>query len=460
MRHRRSIAALTILLLALALAPASALSSPSLRGQTPTTPAGSGPPVAPVDCEGPAPDAEPGTTEWRERDLANVWCTSERHLDQAQHPNMVLPAEGGTRALPDAYRDPGRHDGVRFRYEPVTIAGLDAEVYRPCPTDESVCPDLPEGLGRFDGPYPAAILIHGLTARKEFNWFASQPLAEAGYLVVAFKSAGVGPTVAEAEAVLDWLTAGEHPLAADADPTRIGIAGHSQGGGVSSTLGQRDDRIGAIVGWDQYTGSLGENPDTPTLFILADYLTWPGHPQPYLNPPDPEQHRGDGGFDRLVESGVDAMRLALRASAHLDWTPSQLSGSRYAELVTVYYTLAWFDRYLRGADDPDLAQDAFARLTAEVFDDSADRHNISQGFFDPTQALASADPLYGGNVPYSIAGLPVADRLSFYFLSKCSLSAPRPGGSAPGLRAASDDMRTEGCRGERGPGQPRVHAPR
>ena len=105
----------------------------------------------------------------------------------------------------------------------------------------------------------------------------------------------------------------------------------------------------------------------------------------------------------------------------------------------MYFTTAWFDRYVRGDDDPAAARSGYLRLTAAVFGDSADVHQISQGFYDPARATAAGDP-YAGNVPYSIAGMPIADRLSFYFLGKCDLSIP---GTAD--RAESDDIRREGC---------------
>ena len=93
------------------------------------------------------------------------------------------------------------------------------------------------------------------------------------------------------------------------------------------------------------------------------------------------------------------MKVVLRAATHLDWTPSEPAGNRYAETVSVYYTLAWFDRYLRGAGDPAVADQAFRRLTADRFDDYADRHNISQGLYDPARAAAHPDDPYAGNVP-------------------------------------------------------------
>jgi len=166
----------------------------------------------------------------------------------------------------------------------------------------------------------------------------------------------------------------------------------------------------------------------------------------YETAPDPDGpgNKGDD-FLRLEAADIDTMQIPLRAALHLDWIPSQLSGNRYAEAVSIYYTLAWFDRYVRGATEPEAAADAFERLTAATFDDSADRHNISQGIFDPDLA-SSTDP-YAGNVPYRIAGLRVADRLSFYFRAKCFLTVP---GSSDTV--ISTDVRREGCEAPARPG--------
>ena len=63
------------------------------------------------------------------------------------------------------------------------------------------------------------------------------------------------------------------------------------------------------------------------------------------------------------------------------------------------------------------------RLTATKFDDSADVHSIGAGVFDAT-AHDPADP-YSGNIPYEIAGIPVPDAVSFYYLSQYSLRDPQ-----------------------------------
>lgn len=393
------------------------------------------PPDEPVDCLGAVQEAAPGTPEWDELNADNAYCARERDQDKPAHGVLDQTAPA------DAYREPIRHDGVRFRYDTTTIGGLDAEVYRPCAA--GACPDLPDGLETFDPPYPAVVIFHGGAANSSLYWWASQPLAEAGYLVVAFDSPA-GPTLDDASTVVDWLH-GDDPLAAEYDGERLGIAGHSRGGVVVSEFGQRDPRVSTVVSWDraQSTPLPTDLPlHTPTLLMFADYNCQQVpicEPEAYDTAPNPDGpgNKGDD-FLLLQEAGVDTMQVPLRAVLHLDWVPSQLSGNRYAEAVTVYYTLAWFDRYVRGATEPDVAADAFDRLTATEFDDSADRHNISQGIFDPD--MAEPDDPYAGNVSYRIDGLPVADRLSFYFRAKCSLTAP---GKSDAV--TSDNIRTDGC---------------
>jgi len=415
--------------------------------------------TGPLDCEGPVSDAQPNTPEWFQRELNNIYCARQRHDDQALHPVTPLPLSSemfgiAPMSLTDAYREPARHNDRRFRFDEVTITNrngeaLATEVYRPCAAGSC---ELPGGLRAFEPPYPAVVVLHGGGSRKELHWWSSQTLAEAGYMVVTFN--GAAGDLENAEDVLDWLLAtpgaptdaGEHnPFWQELDRARIGLAGHSMGGQAASVLGQTDPRVSAIVSWDRGTGlQLPAELHTPTLFFVADYACQANpvcQPEPY---PEPPQGEGPGERGREYEivhdAGVDAMKIVLRATTHLDWTLSEPSGNRYGEIVSVYYTLAWFDRYLKGARDLGAARQAFDRLIATSYDASADHHNISQGFFDPALAAQSPTDPYAGNVPYRIEGMPVADRLSFYFSSKCFIS--RPGG---GARFFSDDIRAGGC---------------
>ncbi len=127
------------------------------------------------DCEGPAGDPEPGTVEWQQRDLQNQYCAQQRHLDKLAHPvNLSPPDEPGA----DVYRDPARHDGVRFRHDTTVVEGLEVELHRPCA--EGTCTGMPDQLRTFEPPYPAVVTFHGGLSRKELHWWSSQTLAEAG----------------------------------------------------------------------------------------------------------------------------------------------------------------------------------------------------------------------------------------------------------------------------------------
>ena len=114
---------------------------------------------------------------------------------------------------------------------------------------------------------------------------------------------------------------------------------------------------------------------TPAIFFTADYNCQQVPvclPQPRDTAPDPlGPGNKDEDFRRLRAAGVDTMKVALRAAVHLDWTEwPELNGSRYGAITTLYYTLAWFDRYVKGDKDavapPD--RDALRRLGRRALD--------------------------------------------------------------------------------------------
>lgn len=413
-------------------------------------------PRDPLDCAGPAPEAEAGTPEWHRRDLHNVLCAEQRLTDAASHPVAALPVVA---PVFDAYRQPTLHDGTRFRFHETTVTDrygeqIEVELYRPCAED--TCSDLPGELETHEPPYPAVLVQHGgYQSVKELHWWATQSLAEAGYMTVSLSADHDRDEFFEDSGdVLDWFTAtpaaptnaGEYnPFFDELDAERIGMAGHSGGGATANLHGHTDERIKAVVGWDRSGRyDLPAELTVPSLYLIADHGFTP---ERHEEPPEPrgydegEEDRGDRfqDFRFAREQGIDSMKLVLRAATHLDWVPMVAAASRYGEAVSAYYTIAWFDRYLKGLDDPEMAADAFDRLTTDTFDDSYDRHNLSQGHYDPVQHAQSAD-LYGGNVPYQLDEQPVADRLSFYYRSKCHLSVP----GSP-LWAVSEDLRAEGC---------------
>jgi dienelactone hydrolase len=395
-----------------------------------------------VDCTGPAGDPPPGTPAWHAREDREAACGEQRASDTAANPafqaaGAEMTARNGQVIPQDPFRDPAKLAGTRFRSQKVSFADpkgqrLDARLFLPC--DDS-CHDLPAGLRTFAPPYPGVVVIHGGSADQAMYWWGAEPLAEAGYMVLTFQvptAENTGPASFpdDTRSAIDFLTstpssptaAGDvNPRWAELDRKRIGVAGHSAGGYAASLVGQQDRRVSAIVSWDRAQSS--PMPDdlvlrTPALFLTADYNCQRVPvcvPQPYTEPPDPlGPGNKDEDFRRVRAAGLDTMKVSLRAATHLDFTQFGLAGtgSRYGAAAAEYYTLAWFDRYLRGVGGAPaagrIAGDALRRLTATTFDDSGDIHNISGGQWDPaTQS----------NVPAHVAGQPVADRLSFHFRS-------------------------------------------
>ncbi|MFL5908699.1 MAG: alpha/beta hydrolase [Solirubrobacterales bacterium] len=409
-------------------------------------------PVEP-DCVGPAGDPAPGTAAWYQREAVNAYCGEQRAYDTASNPLFgagwvqMQARHPGEDYRADPFRDPLLLKGSRFRYRTVQVPSpnggtIPGALFTPC---DLTCVNRPPALGSFRPPYPGVVIVHGGAANQEMYLWAAEGLAEAGYMALTFQlpeadNLGGGAHYDYARSALDYFTStptapagggAVNPGFSHLDRSRIGLAGHSAGGVAVSQLGQEDPRVSAIVSWDR--AQSGPMPAdlalrTPAMFQITDYLCQRSPvcvPQPYTSPPDP-LGPGDKGedFQRVSAAGVDSMQVAMRASTHLDYTQfSPGTGSRYGAAVAFYYTLAWFDRYLKQGR---ASRDALARLVAARFDDSADVHNISGGRFDPATA---------SNVPAFIAGQPAADRLSFEFRSAYFLN---------GGRLACADMRA-GC---------------
>jgi len=411
------------------------------------------------DCTGPAGDPTPATPAWYARENANAWCGEQRYRDTTANPAFAaakgeLAARNRGDVPEDPFRDPSLWGGKRFRYQRISFKSpsgqtLPGYLFRPC---NSSCRHMPAGLRRYRPPYPGVVIVHGGAANQEMYFWGAEGLAEAGYMVLTFQipepdNAQSKFHYPDTKAALNFFLsrprsrtrAGEVNLRwAELDRRHVGLAGHSAGGVAVSQLGQEDRRVSAIVSWDRAQSSpmpKGLRIRTPALFLVADYLCQQVPvcvPQPFCklqecqvprsftSPPTPDgPGNKDQDYGRVIRAGVDSMKVTLRAATHLDFTqfvPG--TGSRYGAAVAFYYTLAWFDRYLRGEQHGGraVARDALRRLTATRFDRSADVHNVSGGTYDAAT---------GRNVPVFIGGQPVRDRLSFEFRSAYFLGRGR-----------------------------------
>lgn len=442
-------------------------------------------PTLPDGTKDPEGEPEPGSPEWIQRDSERLQCDNQRDYDRRTQP---VAHTTSARYGEDWYRQPFTYDDVRFRFDYFPTGtgqgGVPAmEVYRPCGPGD--CAALPEPLEPIEGPYPVVIIHHGFIAQMTHHRFNAQVFAEAGYLAISVN--GTHPLTGapnvqrdvNADLVLDWLASdasGEIGDSADLD--RVATVGHSQGSAAALSY-QGDPRVHTIIAWDGGDSIADVNTSQPIMYQRTDGAF--SAPQNTARTDYPAtRDRGLETYEKHSERGLDVFHMTLRATNHIDWNGNgvgSLAGNRLSELVINYYSLAWLDRHLQGRlvfdDDGNVvtyadrtaeeerayrqaqAQDAFDRLTALAFDDSADVHNISMGWYDPQKHAASGDPLYGGNVPYSIEGLWVTDRLSPEWRSFCSVSVPdyiEGSDGTPGSKVvaradsgAEGDMRFTGC---------------
>jgi hypothetical protein len=233
-----------------------------------------------------------------------------------------------------------------------------------------------------------------------------------------------------AEDSLSWFDSPHNPDFARLDTSRIGIAGHSLGAAAVSWVGQCDTRVKTIVAWDNLSAidpsQCAANVTVPAAYrasalhapALALTNDYGFNPQPMTSVPSP--HARDAGYQQLVANGLDTEEIAFRGATHLTYTyiPYVLPASELAERFAFYYTLAWFDQQLKG--DPS----GFARLTATVYDRSADRVSIGAGTYSAAKAAAHPTNPLAGNVPYTIQGISIPDSVSFYYESEYSLHDP------------------------------------
>lgn len=123
---------------------------------------------------------------------------------------------------------------------------------------------VPEG----DGPFPTVVIAHGFKGFMGwgmFPWIADQ-LADAGFAAVRFDFSGNGVDAAgdftdlegfkantlsreqqDLRALFDAIAAGADPFGGRCRPGRIGILGHSRGGGGVILYAAGDERVAAVA---------------------------------------------------------------------------------------------------------------------------------------------------------------------------------------------------------------------
>lgn len=223
---------------------------------------------------------------------------------------------------------------------------------------------------------------------------------------------------------LRWATAPDNPYRRWIDPERVGLVGHSLGAHGALLAGNGDplERVDAVVSLDGFGRMNGTvSPRVPTMFQHAEGNELGG---PARERPQPESLPGHRDARLFQKAGVPTMAVTLGGSAHNDFqwiplhvVPVALNASRDGERVSVHYTLAWLDRWLK--PDRKSRDAATRRLLTARYGDRVDGASIGQGRFD------------GKNRPPTIAGETARHHLSTFFTSWADF----PGGACADVRA-------------------------
>lgn len=268
----------------------------------------------------------------------------------------VLP--GGNVGDPEHYRE-GERTQVEFLNR--DGARLIGNVW-PC-VGGSACP----GVVVTTGSIQVTQHMYGWLAR----WLQLQ-----GYTVFTFDVMGQGESESTTtnpqsqdnfvEGTIDalrYFLSPENPLRDRVDGTRLALIGHSLGATAVSVVQQCSSAhpggnpavcdgetwpIEAIVAYDSLNGSV--QPVVPALDHRADGYFINAVPTPEA--PDPDERVAGGAYRRWRNAGVDACTITVRGGTHAEWTeiPYIVSATRYGNLQSAYYTLAWLDLHVK--DDP------------------------------------------------------------------------------------------------------------
>ena len=273
--------------------------------------------------------------EWQQDDYV---CFPSRQSGATLRAYFLAPADIDARSdsLPVVVIGPGSGTGQALYYL-WSARALAGQGYLALVVD-------PQGLGRSD--------VVGDIESCGVEGCPGIPFQEADNFVDAFASA------------LDFVESGAHPWLAKADLTRIGVAGHSLSARAASFLQGEDERIDAMVGWDNLSSDLHGDagvssgggicgaliglslPESELVDARVPAMGQASDNAPTCDPLNTDPEVKKTGYRYWRDAGTDAMQLVFAGAAHANWAQSANSDPAQLQLFQ-HYTQLWLDRYLK-----------------------------------------------------------------------------------------------------------------
>jgi hypothetical protein len=199
-------------------------------------------------------------------------------------------------------------------------------------------------------PCPCLTMLPGGGAAISSVEWAAVEMARNGYVVVVTLPASAGSTAAyntAARSGIDFLLSAANPYRAGSDVSRIGAAGWSLGARALSRTQEEDTRLSAIVAWDNLAVSESGDAGSPSCSNVPGTIRIPRVPA--MGQASDSCSNGieskKTAFLHWRNAGVPAYQVVFAGSTHFWWSGS---GTQQQRAICNYYTLAWFDRWLKG----------------------------------------------------------------------------------------------------------------
>jgi len=281
---------------------------------------------------------------------------------------------------PTAWMGDARSEAVRIPAR--TGACLSAILYGP--------------VGANSRKLPAILIVPGTGGGGDAQWWAAHDLAGHGYVALIVGPQGQGgsdaigspapceptidpdarvgeqcrglPPATNIDNYADAITAGIDWLLSPTSsyrvhPAKIGAAGHSQGARGASLSQMTDDRVNAVVAWDNLTSDTAGDDGAPSGggvqgAVIAGQVPTSSYP---ITPRVPAMgHASDGGmgdedvkktaYEHWRGAGTAAMQIVFEDSAHGDWAIRDTPTGALSERMRIegLFTRGWFDLHLLG----------------------------------------------------------------------------------------------------------------
>ena len=204
---------------------------------------------------------------------------------------------------------------------------------------------------RQTAPCPLISVLPGGGAGINSVEWAAERLAASGYIVVITKpqfGVSLDSYNAAVRSGIDFMLSGANPYLRDTKTDAVGVAGWSLGARVLARTQEEDARVRAVVAWDNMAVSETGDAGSPACTNAPGTLRTPRVPtMGQASETCADGRSGDAkktAYNRWRESGVPAMEVVFAGSTHFNWSAS---ASTMQHDLSHYYTLNWFDRWLK-----------------------------------------------------------------------------------------------------------------